>query len=289
MVDWVFRNGSRLTPWMNYCCDLLDRDLQRLFGVRLVVTSGIRLDFEQEAIFRKRYTLTPNGRRVYDTRWWNGRLWYRIDPAGTVAVPKTSNHEIQGNDGAMDLADTGGPGIGTWGSERANWLRANAWRYGLEPEGYNFKEAWHYKVPGIYRIPPGGSTTPARRPEEDEMSIAVQLNDKHFFHIWPGGIKHMNDNEKIPGFQGHGPAHLTMAIVSADDKWIKLNTAEFLDQLDNFHIPRSVVRISDGAVLDVSYPGTKETPGGQFVPGGAWEWARAAYANTLTDTPVARY
>ncbi|WKW85419.1 endolysin [Microbacterium phage Milani] len=288
MVDWVYRNGSRLTPWMNYCCDLLDRDLRRLFGVDLVVTSGIRLDWEQEAIFRKRYTLTPNGRRVYDTRWWNGRLWYRIDPAGRVAVPKTSNHEIQGDDGAMDLADTGGPGIGTWGSERANWLRANAWRYGLEPEGYNFKEAWHYKVPGIYRTPPpsAGNTT---RPEEDSMSVAIHLNNTHFFHLWPGGIKHLANNT-AGGKLALGPATLTMRMVQADDRWVAMNSEEFLEQLDDFHVPRSVVRLSDGFVLDVSMDNPDpKGPGGLFVRGGAWDWARAAYANSLTDTPRRRY
>lgn len=131
--------------------------------------------------------------------------------------------------------------------------------------------------------------TPARRPEEDDMSIPIRLNKTHLFHLKFGGIKHLANNDPVRGFQNHGPAHLTMAMISSNDQWVEMNTEEFLNQLDDFHVPRTVVRISDGFVLDVALPGTKETPGGQFVKGGAWEWARAAYANTLVEKPLPRY
>lgn len=150
-------------------------------------------------------------------------------------------------------------------------------------------ERWHFEYfinKDKRRFDPA---TPARRPEEDEdMSIAVHLNGKHFYHIKFGGIKHMNNNTAIQEGFRQGPAHLTMLIVSPDDKWIPLTSREFLEQLDNFHIPRSVVNLDTGFVLDVARA-TEKNPKGEFVSGGAWEWARAAYANTVAPVPVERY
>jgi hypothetical protein len=185
-VEDVWRDGSRLTLWMLYVINLLDADLFRLFGVHVLVTSAIRTYAEQEAIFRARYVTAGNvnGRRVYDTRIWNGVRWYRISSAGTVAVPGTSNHEIQGTRAAVDLRDTGrDAGIATAGSARSNWLRANAAAYGLVPSGFGFGEAWHYDVLNIFNTPP--SAPPAPKPEpvpeptlEDLMALksAVIIN-----------------------------------------------------------------------------------------------------------------
>lgn len=165
MTTYVYRDGARLTPHMLYQINLLDADFYKEFGLHIKVTSGIRTSEEQEAIWYARYTLTPNGRKVYDTRWWNGRLWYRISSAGTVAPPRTSNHEIQGTKAAVDLRDTGSDaGVAVAGSRRSNWLRANAWRYGLVASGFGFGEAWHYDVLNIFAPVPsgGGGTTPSK-------------------------------------------------------------------------------------------------------------------------------
>jgi len=159
MADFVWRDGQRLTAWMLYCILLLDAEMARLFGVHVIVTSAIRTYAEQERIFRERYVTAGNvnGRHVYDTRIWNGVRWYRISSAGTVAVPGTSNHEIQGSKAAVDLRDTGSDGgIATAGSARSNWLRANAARFGLIASGFGFGEAWHYDIPNIYNTPPTG-------------------------------------------------------------------------------------------------------------------------------------
>lgn len=164
MTTYVYRDGQRLTPYMLYLINRLDADFYKEFGVHIKVRSGIRTAEEQERIFRERYTLTPNGRRVYDTRWWNGRLWYRISSAGTVAVPRTSNHEIQGNKAAVDLYDTGSDaGVSVAGSRRSNWLRARAHLYGLVASGFSFGEAWHYDVLYIFNaVPSGGSSKPIK-------------------------------------------------------------------------------------------------------------------------------
>jgi len=293
MSDFRWFGNARVTPWMHYRLTQLDADLYRLFGVRLVGNSGIRLAEEQLAIWYARYTRTPNGRKVYDTRWWNGQLWYRIDPAGTVAQPKTSNHEIQGDTAAVDIADTGSDaGITSKTSARGRWLRQNAWRYDLVAEGDSFGEGWHFKVLGIFRTPPtgavaGGQTSNTSTvPEDEDMSIAVRLNKTHLFHIGYGKIKHLNKDTPVKGNHNVGPATLTMRIVQPDDKWIEMNTAEFLEQLDAFLIPRSVVDTKTGYVRDVSKD-TKDSRG-EFTAGGAWSWERAAYQNSL-GKPAARY
>lgn len=181
MTTYVYRDGARLTPYMLYQINLLAAAFYAVFGVYLLVTSGIRTYDEQKRIFLQRYTTTPNGRKVYDTRWWNGQLWYRISSVGTVAQPGTSNHEIQGSKAAVDLRDSGSDaGVTKAGTKRANWLRANAARFGLVASGYGFGEPWHYDVPNIFAaVPSGGGGKPVPTPtpkptpitqEEEEMA-----------------------------------------------------------------------------------------------------------------------
>lgn len=165
-TTYVWRDGARLTPWMLYVITMLDADLSRAFGVHVIVTSAIRTYAEQEAIFRARYVTAGNvnGRRVYDTRVWKGVRWYRISSAGTVAVPGSSNHEIQGDKAAVDIRDTGSDaGITVASSKRGRWIREWCRSKGLLiASGDGFGEGWHFDVPGIFRTPPsngGGSTS----------------------------------------------------------------------------------------------------------------------------------
>ena len=164
--NFVFRDGSRLTPYMFYQIERLSADLNSIFGVRIIVSSGIRVPQEQIDIFLERYVTAGNvrGRRVYDTRVWNGVRYYRISSAGTVAVPGTSNHEIQGSKAAVDIRDTGGDaGITVASSRRGRWIRENAWRYGLIASGDGFGEGWHFDILNIWSAVPGGSSTPTRK------------------------------------------------------------------------------------------------------------------------------
>lgn len=180
MVEYVSRDGQRLTPWMNYCVQRFSDAMQAKFGVRILVSSGIRTNQEQRDIFLRRYVTAGNvrGRRVYDTRVWSGTRYYRIDSAGTVAVPGTSNHEIQGSRGAVDLRDTGSDaGITSANNARSNWARANAHLYGLTPEGYNFREPWHFSISDIFRAAPGGGggARPAAQETKNEGESDVTV------------------------------------------------------------------------------------------------------------------
>ena len=127
-LTFVWRDGQRLTPFMKQQIDRLDADFFARWGLRIIVSSGIRTYEEQKKIFLERYVLAGNinGRKVYDTRVWDGKTWYRISSAGTVAPPGSSNHEIQGNKAAVDIRDTGADaGVTVKNSARGQWIRAN--------------------------------------------------------------------------------------------------------------------------------------------------------------------
>jgi len=180
MADtWVFRDGARLTPWMAYRIDQLNVDFKKAFGYRVIVSSGVRTEAEQKAIFLARYVRYADvrGRRVYDTRWWNGVLWYRVSAAGTVAAPNSpqANHQIQGTKGAVDIRDNGpDAGIMTASSKRGRWIRQNASKYDLVADGDGFGEGWHFAMLGVLRTPPGsgssGGSTPIP-PKEKPVSV----------------------------------------------------------------------------------------------------------------------
>lgn len=178
-IEYVFWQGQRLTPWMLFVLLELDSQLWTRWRLRLRLISAIRLYQEQVDIFLKRYVTAGNvrGRRVYDTRWWNGQRWYRIDKTGTVRQPGLSNHEIQGDVAAVDIQDTGSdPGITAKNSERGRWLRNEFWpKYDADAEGDNFAEGWHHRLRGIFRTPPskpaGTNSKPVVEPEEEDEDM----------------------------------------------------------------------------------------------------------------------
>lgn len=174
--EFVWRDGSRLTPYMAYQVERLNADMVRLFGVEVRVTSGIRTHQEQIDIFLSTYTAQASGSGPFgDVRWWGGTRYVRYDPSGTAAAPGESNHEIQGDVAAMDLRDTGSdPGISSMGSARSEWLRVNCGNYGMEPEGFQFGEAWHYRIPGIYQSAPTATPQATTESEEDNDMYAIR-------------------------------------------------------------------------------------------------------------------
>lgn len=183
MVEYVYRDGARLTPRMLYQINRLDADFFNEFGLNIKLSSGIRTAAEQLAIWYERYTTNPGNRRVYDKRYWRGQWWYRISPEGTVAQPGSSNHEIQGNKAAVDLYDTGSDaGVTVASSERGRWLRQNAHKYDLVASGDSFGEGWHFDILNIFAaVPSGGEASPFTNTnqEEDMPIIIVQKKDSN--------------------------------------------------------------------------------------------------------------
>ncbi|GAA1998223.1 hypothetical protein [Microbacterium pumilum] len=263
MSRYVSRDGSRLTRAMLRDLNALDQAFAARFGKQLHVNSGVRLRSEQEQLFRERYVPSSevNGRRTYDFRQWQGIWWARISDLGTVAAPDSphANHVIENTGrGALDLRDDGvDAGVSSRENPRADWLKANALAQGYSPEGYNFSEPWHYR----YERDPWVGTGAIS--QEETMAYPILLNGRHRFLLGVGSIKHFTDV---------AASDLARNIVAAEDVWIELNTASFLQQLDSFGVPRDKVDTSNGHVFDVTL--------GRRVAGGWWSWAREAQHNT---------
>lgn len=181
---YVLRNGQRLEENVARNYDGMASAFLKDTGCSLIVTSGTRTDAEQEKIFRDRYVTAANikGRKVYDTRVWNGVLWYRISSAGTVAVPKTSNHQESGPNGprSIDIRDSGAnAGVTVRGSSRDKWMEKNASRWNFENEGYKFGEPWHKTFRGTI----GGSSS---LPATGGLKFSKAVQDQQKFLIKRG-------------------------------------------------------------------------------------------------------
>lgn len=238
----VWRDGQRLTLWMMYVITLLNTDLLRAFGVHVIVTSAIRTYAEQERIFRERYVTAGSvrGRRVYDTRWWNGVLWYRISSAGTVAVPGTSNHEIQGSKAAVDIRDSGSDaGITVASSARGRWIRDWCRRTGLLiASGDGFGEGWHFDVPGIFRTPPsapagGGNSKPNTQPTREMIAMATEV----IVTVKDSNNKPIADSKRRVAFVN------TDSGFACDMSWLTLGDADLWAK--QVGMPAGALRFSD--------------------------------------------
>jgi peptidoglycan hydrolase-like protein with peptidoglycan-binding domain len=210
MPEFVTYQGQRVTPWMKYQLERLDADLRKKFGVRLVARSAIRTKEEQTKIFLDRYVTAGNinGRKVYDTRVWNGTRYYRISPAGTVAVPGTSNHEIQGDRAAVDIADSGSDaGITVRGSKRGQWIRQNAGNYGLVASGDGFGEGWHFDMPGINRAVPGSTASTGAKVSQVTKDRQAWLNQSRKAGLAVDGVEGPKTKAAYKAYQNFLRAH----------------------------------------------------------------------------------
>lgn len=278
-IEYVYWDGARLTPWMKHCLERLDADLRRLFGVHLVLdpSKGIRTEAEQTAIFLSRYRPQLAGSGPYgDVRWWNGTRYVRHSGLGTVAQPGSSNHEIQGTTAAVDVADSGGAGIGTMGSARSNWLRANAANYGLIPEGFKFGEAWHYAIPNIFTPVPNsgsassGGSSVAPVPEEDDMTLIM----------WNGRMWMLSD-EKAVYVRNDGPALVMAKRISNQSLPLDLSNDELTETLLLLAIP--------WAALDATYRNQAFDNESNWGKGTVWSRQIAeGHEDALRDSSLAR-
>lgn len=175
-------DGQRVQSDVAAAFGRLNAAFQAAFGLSLHVNSGTRTTEEQRAIFLSRFRPQASGSGPYgDVRWYQGVRYVRVSSAGTVAVPGTSNHEENGPIGprALDIRDSGGnAGVMTAGTQRANWIRNNASKYGFNPAGYNFGEPWHIEYTGQFGggSPAGGtgSQWPARERYGEAWVIDIQ-------------------------------------------------------------------------------------------------------------------
>ncbi|QLF84358.1 endolysin [Microbacterium phage Karate] len=251
--SWVFRDGQRLTPAMAYDFDGLNNEFHARTGHWLRVRSGVRTDAEHLAIWYERYTRTPNGRKVYDTRWWNGVPWYRVSPAGTVAVPGTSNHQIniaRGQRGALDIYDTGSDaGVLTRGSFRARVFDEIAGKYGYDSEGYNFAEPWHKRYNrDPWRAVPvsGGNNTTTKTSEEDNTMLMLNVKVGKAVH------KCTLDTKVFRHFVGSDPYEYIKNLARTADDWQDVDISQLPALLRTYGCDLNIWDIRNGAfcVLD---------------------------------------
>lgn len=266
-INYVYWKGARLTPWMLYQLQRLDADLYRDWGLRLNVESAIRLHEEQRQIFFDRYTTNPNGRYIYplngrpDKRWYLGNWWYRIKDGGTVAAPGESNHEIRGQNAAVDISDTGDAnGITKKNSARGRWLRSRLHLYDMDAEGDGFGEGWHFRVRGIFRTPPGTPSGGNSKPftpdlsEEDEMLMLkiVAGKGQHLAALGIGVFKHFKKGE---------PYEKVMKVTRARDDWQTIDISELPTFLATYGCDRNIWDFRNAQGKSVPM----DTPGAQFV------------------------
>ncbi|UDG78655.1 lysin A [Microbacterium phage Neptune] len=251
--SWVFRDGQRLTPAMAYDFDGLNNEFHARTGHWLRVRSGVRTDAEHLAIWYERYTRTPNGRRIYDTRWWNGVPWYRVSPAGTVAVPGTSNHQIniaRGQRGALDIYDTGSDaGVLTRGSFRARVFDEIAGKYGYDSEGYNFGETWHkrYNRDPWRAVPTsGGNNTTTKTSEEDNTMLMLNVKIGKAVH------KCTLDTKVFRHFVGSDPYEYIKNLARTNDDWQDIDISQLPALLRTYGCDLNIWDVRNGAfcVLD---------------------------------------
>lgn len=155
-------------------------DFKRDTGCSLHIRSGTRTDQEQIDIFLSRYVTAGqvNGRKVYDTRVWNGVRYYRVSSAGTVAVPGTSNHQESGPNGprSIDIYDSGSDaGVTRFGTARDKWMQQHAGEYGFDNEGNNFSEPWHKTYRGTIGGSGGGTVPGFSQLVKDQQAWMMSL------------------------------------------------------------------------------------------------------------------
>ena len=229
----------------------------------ITVNSGDREYEDQKAIFLARYVREweVRGRKVYDTRYWNGATWYRISPAGTVAPPGSSNHE------SRRAADLGYP-YNNRSTAAHRRLQQIAGGFGIKWTGVNFAEDWHWEnvgVLGSVGVAAATAAVPFKTttiPEEEDDMLALKIKDydgkEHLCTLGSGVFRHLikEDNpERIKN------------IVRSDDQWVATDLVELPRLLKTYGCRGQIWRCEKGVftVLD------SET--GNLMPGGMWSAA----------------
>lgn len=207
-MAYVTVDGQRVAEAVARSLAAMNAEFKNAFGLEIKATSGTRTYEEQKAIFLARYVLAGqiNGRRVYDTRWWNGALWYRISSAGTVAQPGTSNHEEDGPNGprSIDIRDTGSDyGVTRAGTIRSNWIKANAHRFQFNPDGFGFGEPWHITWNGA--DPHGGAQPAPTPPNAPPSQTAPNVKQTLLGWNWNGIAAMLRATGRYRGNNQPGP------------------------------------------------------------------------------------
>ena len=218
------------------------------WGLDLLVTDGTRTRAEQEALYRA---------------YLNG---------GTLAAPPGySNHEEGGPRGprALDVHDSGDdPGVVTYGTPRATWLRVHAPEYGFDPAGYSFSqtEPWHIEYLGALDGPvpskdPAAQPAPTPSEEDDMLALKINLSGTYHLATLAPGVFSSLIPEDDPDWVRN--------VVRADDTWTEVTERQLQTLLHKHGVAVDCYRRS-GAGMAV-----RDARTGTWSKGGRWSAADA--------------
>ena len=166
MANYIIRQGVKVAPGTYLAYTKLREAFKKATGYDLLITSGYRTYAEQKSL--------------YD-RWKAGTFH-----APSVARPGTSRHE---NGRALDLRDSGSsPGVTVAGNKRSNWMRANAARYGFNPNGYSFNEPWHFEYTGNPWSTPSASAPATTNYTKSYIKTIQNYLVNLGYNIGPSGV-----------------------------------------------------------------------------------------------------
>lgn len=191
---------------------------------------------------------------------WGNRVEILI-PSSTHRIVSALNHLATGAIAARRGRINAGDGIGQMGATGEAGgvhLHEELWINGVrvDPDYYRAHD-----LPGTAATPAGNPAGNTIAMKEADMTVAIKLNNAHFFTVGEEFISHNAT---------HAQADITRKVNSGADELHSLNTAQFLDYLDGMGIPRSVVHVDTGRVLN---PQT-----GNFEGNGVWSRRREAVA-----------
>jgi hypothetical protein len=149
LLTWVEPERTALVWLMHH---LPARSMRALIahakrdGINLTSTGRGRTYLQQVSLFQSRYQTTPipyeyddeTGKPVYETKVWNGVVWYQKPGTSMAAIPGTSNH---GWWLADDLAEIIDGVVKPLRPSTVVWLFTNVPAYGFHWE--TIKENWH--------------------------------------------------------------------------------------------------------------------------------------------------
>lgn len=120
----------------------------------------------QEA-FRARFSKSLDVSEAYRTIYTQ-QAYKDDENRGTGATAATPGTSIHGWALAVDF----GSGVATFGSPEKVWMDENAPKYGYNPRGNDFNEAWHFEFTLTPTIISAGVGTPTPIEDDDDMPLS---------------------------------------------------------------------------------------------------------------------
>lgn len=133
MTTYVIVDGQRVAANVAADYSRLEAEFRRVFGLDLIISSGVRTWAEQKALWD-----------AYDSGRSSVRAAHPNDPKAFHVETNPVGPR------AIDIRDSGADaGVTRYGNPRSKWIRDNAHRFNFDPAGYDhYNEPWHLEHTG---------------------------------------------------------------------------------------------------------------------------------------------